>query len=334
MSLRRNLGRCAAVTAALLACSPAPAAPRAGLLGAALRGLAGEDGRVARIGYQLTTANLSLCRVPANTGGFVVQALDQYDRRFRDGAKSTFGLDDHVAVLAIVPGSPAERAGLTVGDRLLAVNARPLPLAAPWPRGSYATVETALDMIQQAFDRGDATFDVIRDGARKSVTIHPVAGCAVRVQLVPSSRLNAFADDRYASISTAMARYANGDAELAFVIGHELAHGFLRHQALLSRNTARAGLLGGRRAPRRLVRDTERQADQFALYMLARAGFDIAGIPNFLRRVADAQGPGPRVATDHPSSPERIAAAEAVIAEIGRKRAAGEPLLPPVLPGG
>jgi Zn-dependent protease with chaperone function len=300
------------------------------MLGVALRGLADEDARVARIGYQLTTANLSLCRVPARTGGFVVQSLDQYDRRFRAAAKSAFDLDEHVAVLAIAPGSPAERAGLAIGDRLIAVNAQPMPLASmSSSRGGYATVAAALDLIQRAFDRGDASFDIMRNGARRSIAIQPIAGCAVRVQLVTSPRLNAFADDRYASVSTAIARYATNDAELAFVIGHELAHGFLRHEALLSRNAGSDTLLGKRRAPTRLIVETERQADQVALYMLARAGFDIAGVPNFLRRLADARGVVLSVVKYHPSSRERIAAAEATIAEIRRKRAVGEPLMPP-----
>jgi hypothetical protein len=206
---------------------------------------------------------------------------------------------------------------------------------APAPaRPSASTVEAALDLIQRAFDGGDATFDILRDGARRSIAIHPIAGCAVRVQLVPSSRLNAFADDRYASVSTAIARYANDDAELAFVIGHELAHGFLRHQALLSGSAASDGRSGHRHPPTRLVLETERQADQVALYMLARAGFDIAGIPNFLRRFADAQGVVLSFARDHPSSRERIAAAEATIADIGHKRAIGAPSIPSTpLPG-
>jgi hypothetical protein len=300
-----------------------------------LRGLADQDARVARIGYQLTSANLALCPAPAKSAGFAVQALDQYDQRFRAGAKAAFALDEHVAVLAIAPGSPAERAGLAVGDRLIAVNAQSMPVASiSSTRGSYATVEAALDMIQKEFDRGDATFDVMRNGLRQSFAIHPVAGCAIRVQLVPLAGLDAFADDRYASVSTAMARYANGDADLAFVIGHELAHGFLRHQALLARNKGSRRLFGDRRAPRALVMETERRADQVAVYMLARAGFDIAGIPDFLRRLADARGETLDFAKNHPSSRERIAAANATIAEIRRKQATGEPLIPPAwMPG-
>ena len=74
--------------------------------------------------------------------------------------------------------------------------------------------------------------------------------------------------------------------------------------------------------------ETERQADHVALYMLARAGFDIAGVPDFLRRFASAQGPILSFVKDHPTSRERIAAAGTTIAEILRKRALGEPLVP------
>jgi Zn-dependent protease with chaperone function len=327
---RVNPGLWLALVAAVLICRPASASPSAEQLVAGLRGLAAEDARVARIGYQLTSANLPLCPLPAKTAGFAVQALDQYDRRFRAAAQAAFDLDSHVAVLAVVPGSPAERAGLAVGDRLLAVNGQPMPLAVTASaRGGYATVQAALDRIQQALDHGDAVFAVARNGAQRSIRIHPSAGCAVRVQLVTSPALNAFADDRYASVSTVMARYAGNDAELAFVIGHELAHGYLRHQALLTRSARSTGLFGGRRAPRALVLETERRADQVALYMLARAGFDITGIPNFLRRLAGSQGAILSVLRNHPSSRERIAAAIATIAEIRSRQAAGEALVPP-----
>jgi hypothetical protein len=313
-------GRSLLLASLLLVASPSLAATIDGSTAIALRGLAEEDARVARIGYALTTANVALCRVPANTAGFTVQALDQYEPPFRSVARATFDLDEHVAVLAVAPRSPAERAGLLVGDRLIAVDGQALPVATTSPpHGSYATVEAALDEIQQAFNRGDATLDILRGGSRRSLVVHPEAGCAVRTQLVTSPRLIAFADDRYASISTAMTRFAADDSELAFVIGHELAHGFLRHQALLSRH---------RDAPRRLVLETERQADYVALYMMARAGFDITHVPDFLRRFGHAQGMVLLFAKDHPSSRERVAAAEATIVEIRRKQAGGEPLTP------
>jgi hypothetical protein len=317
-----------AVAAVLAWASMADAAPAQ----AAAAGNETAAARVNRLGYRLSSANLALCRAPAKTGGFVVQALDQYDRGMRDYARIASDLDEHVAVLAIAPDSPAQRAGLAVDDRLIAVNGRPLPVAASLPAaGSYATVEAALAMIQQAFERGDARFDVVRGGVRRQILIRPEPGCAVRVQLVPASRREAFADDRYASVSTAMERYAAADPELAFVIAHELAHGFLRHEALLGAHR-RGGLFGGGRAPTSLVRETERQADHVALYMLARAGFEIAGIPAFLRRFARSQGLFIAFARDHPSSGERIAAAEATIAEIRRKGTAGVPLMPAAPP--
>lgn len=317
---RRRL-RGLALGVLILIPAPAPsAAPSEAAVGAALRNLAAEDARVARIAFALTTANVDLCRTPANAGGFIVQALDQYDRRLRAAARDAFDLDQHVAVLAVAPHSPADRAGLLAGDHLVAVDGRPLPVTSgASSRGRYGTVAAALDMIQAALNRGDTRLDIVRAGSRSTILIHPVPGCIVRTQLVTSSRLNAFADDRYASVSTAIVRFASDDAELAFIIGHELAHGFLRHQALLSRR--------GEASPR-LVLKTEQQADYVSLYMLARAGFDIDRIPDFLRRYGKASGPILSFVKDHPSSRERVAAAEATIAEIRGKQARGEPLTP------
>ncbi|MGH6741851.1 MAG: M48 family metalloprotease, partial [Bradyrhizobium sp.] len=204
-----------------------------------------------------------------------------------------------------------------------------LPVAAKMSsQGSYGTVAAALDLLQEALNRGDTRLDIVRAGARSTILIHPVPGCIVRTQLVTSSRLNAFADDRYASVSTAIARFASDDAELAFIVGHELAHGFLRHQALLSDRHRSRSVFGRDEASSSLVLKTEKEADYVALYMMARAGFDLGRIPDFLRRYGKASGAILQFVKDHPSSRERVAAAEATIVEIRGKQARGEPLMP------
>ena len=78
MFSRVNPGQWLALVAAALICAPSAAAPSGEPLAAALRGLADQDARVARIGYQLTSANLALCPAPAKSAGFAVQALDPH----------------------------------------------------------------------------------------------------------------------------------------------------------------------------------------------------------------------------------------------------------------
>jgi hypothetical protein len=79
----------------------------------------------------------------------------------------------------------------------------------------------------------------------------------------------------------------------------------------------------------------ESEADYLALYMLARAGFDINAAPDLWRRRA-VQDPGSQVKSylaTHPSSPERAAAMTQTISEIEGKLGQRQALLPKTLEG-
>jgi hypothetical protein len=79
----------------------------------------------------------------------------------------------------------------------------------------------------------------------------------------------------------------------------------------------------------------ELEADYLGLYMLARAGFDIAAGPQLFRRMG-TEKPGSQEKnyfSTHPSTPERAAAMTQAIVEIREKRATNIALLPSTLPG-
>lgn len=74
-----------------------------------------------------------------------------------------FKLESSELYLAkVVPGSPAEVAGLKVGDRLASINGKPIER---W--------EDVLGTIKNYSGEGGVQLDVVRDGARKSLTIVP-----------------------------------------------------------------------------------------------------------------------------------------------------------------
>ncbi|HXK25217.1 MAG TPA: M48 family metalloprotease, partial [Myxococcota bacterium] len=103
-------------------------------------------------------------------------------------------------------------------------------------------------------------------------------------------------------------RDARSDDEIAAVIGHELGHVVLGHRK------ERAA--------------SEAEADYFALYLLARAGFDTDAAADAWRRRARTAPESLIEWGNHPSAPERALAAERALAEIAAKRAAGQPLVP------
>jgi hypothetical protein len=315
---------------ALLAVAPVGAAgpepADASLL--AMRGL---DQRVATIGYRLAIGGRSLCLSLENLPGFAVHDLSQYGAAFRPAAIRAFGLDAGPAVLALVPGSPAERAGLHLDDVLLSLDGRALPHGDPGRDRSFDRMAQILDALDAAFADGNAEVEIRRAGAHLTLHVGTERGCATRFQLIPSGRLNAEADGRYVQVTTAIASYVADDAVLAAVLAHEFAHNILGHRVRLDSARVSRGFFGnfGRNAAR--IRETEIEADRFSIYLLDRAGYDPEAPIRFWTRFGQ-RGLNFLVSPTHPNWRSRIALFETEIAAVRRARAEGREAVPPFGP--
>lgn len=142
-------------------------------------------------------------------------------------------------------------------------------------------------------------------------------------------------------IYTGMLRFAEGDDQLAAVVGHEVAHVLAEHgnervstalaaQGLLgavsagweSDSTAKALVLGGLGVgfdlgvARPHSRTQETEADRIGLIMMASAGFDPRAAVDLWRRM-DAQNPAapPEILSTHPSSASRVLDLSQLLAE-------------------
>ena len=168
-----------------------------------------------------------------------------------------------------------------------------------------------------------------------------------------SSEINAYADGEQVVITTGMMRFAT-DAELAVVVGHEIAHNAMGHISAMKSNSlwgAIAGALadglsaaggvqtggayaqlGADAGASRFSQDFEREADYVGLYILARAGVEIDQAPEFWRHMAIANPGSIGLATSHPTSAERFVRLEQAVIEIEEKRQDGRPLLPEMKP--
>jgi len=289
------------------------------------------DQRVATIGYRLATAGSGLCTAHENLPGFAVHDLSQYGAGFRPAAIRAFGLDAGPGVLALVPGSPAERAGLRLDDVLLSLDGQALPHGDPGRARSFDRMARILDMLDAAFADGSAEIEIRRAGTDLSLHIGTEPGCATRFQLIPSSRLNAEADGRYVQVTTAIASYVADDAELAAVLAHEFAHNILGHRVRLDAARVSRGFFGnfGRSAAR--IRETEIEADRYSVYLLDRAGYDPEAAVRFWTRFGQ-RGLNFLGSPTHPNWRSRIALFEAEIAAIRRAHAEGRLAVPPFGP--
>ncbi len=181
------------------------------------------------------------------------------------------------------------------------------------------------------------------------------ASCIYDIQITepkPGEKdtLNAYADGKKIVLTSAMVRFARDDAELAFIMAHEYAHNFMRHVAAGKRNMTIGTLLGvaaeigarsaGFDAGGQLAKmgamggrlyyspEFEHEADYLALYLLARAGYDYKNTPNFWRRMSKENPKSIYLRSTHPSNAERFVVMNKTIAEINKKRANNQPLIP------
>lgn len=268
-----------------------------------------QDAGIAAIAYRLQTRGAPICAVRQPQSGMLVHDISQYSGKLKDEARRVFGLTDHPTVLAIVAGGAAEKAGLRVGDTILAINGN-------------AVSGNVDDALARALQSPPARMGINRSGVSRTFELNGVTGCVSIVQVIPGRALSAQADGVYAQITDALVGYAQNDEELASVIAHEMAHNILHHHKVLDAK--------GRSA--RVIRQTEIEADRFSVYLMARAGYDPMAPARFWERFGKKTGHGIFSDGTHQRTEDRVASLMATAAVIVVKRQLGEPIAPDFAP--
>ena len=323
----------------------ASAATEARLLDRAMTLALERRARVYDLAWPVLVANAPLCRNTAPRAGLVLadrKLLAKMAGGAEERALARAGVPDGLRVVHAFAGSPAAAAGVPVGAMVEAVNGE----AVDDPKAAARAIKDRLE------DGEEATLTI--DG--RTYAFEGTLACDAAVKISTSQAINANAVSGI-TINTGLIR-ALDDEALQAVIAHELAHIVLDHPREYARNALVTGApitgpvayglastadrvlrLVGRAPDRSLTGRAlaalapwsdafEAEADYVGLYMHARAGGD----PRAAIRAFEVMGQeGPKsltVRATHPLIPERIAAAEAAIAEIEAKRAAGAPLVP------
>jgi hypothetical protein len=281
------------------------------------------DARVATVFHRLVTANVDLCGAPGRSSGWSLHAANQYGAEMRPVVAATGDLKgDLPAVLAVVPGGPAARAGLEVGDVILSVDGTALSIGAIDAAESWDGVARNLAAMDAALaDDGPAMLEISRGGAVRTVRLTADPACPHSVQLDVSDELNARANGTGVFISTALAGFAANDDELALILAHELAHNILKHRERFDREAPARRVFGNLAVAPSSLAAAERDADRWGLYLMARAGFDVDVAAPFWRRFGAANWRVRWAQWGHPSAEVRARQLEAVSAEIADARA-------------
>lgn len=242
---------------------------------------------------------------------------------------------DYLVVLAVIANSPADEAGIQVGDKIM---------EAKGPKSTLA-LNPSMGMIEKGLDnREDMSLLVVikRGDELLEVEAIPETICraTLNVELLDEA-VSAWFSRSLISFTSARMKLADHDSCVQAVIAHELAHiteGHLRDFFLLYSMTWPIDALGmalrvitfgkmKERLSHRVNQSLEREADYVGLYMLARAGIEMTCAKDKWLRFAIERPPGD-IASTHPSNLERHFNLMAAWKEIQEKIEKGMPLVP------
>jgi len=303
-----------------------------------LKVIAGLQERLYRIAAPLLINNADLCKAQArNLLGFTAKNKYSYPGEYADASTAVLGYDEVLQVSGVLAGSGAAKAGLRKGDDLVAAGGKPLP------RGRDAESKAAAVFGPLTASSATLSMTVARNGANQTLNVPVTRACAFRVDLGNSDNVNAYNDGSRVMLTRGMINFAQNDEAVAYVMAKELAHNILGHAGTMRSTATMASIIDnlasvrpdltmlvGTAGVRPMPADYDVAADNLALYMLARAGYNISNAHGFWQRLS---GQYPATALNsytaiHPNVTARLAAMDRSVSEIKAKQAAKRPLLP------
>jgi len=255
--------------------------------------------RLIRVSSAIRLHGAALCKDQQSpVTGILAATSAELPEAYRETAYRNYGVEDLLKVLWILPDYPASEAGLRTGDTILEIDGRETHTSAYLDQGTPTDSKTFTTL---KVERGGEIFDLrfeARNGCFRPAVLSVLDNVDVRTK---GTRMVVY---------SGMLRFAESDDELAIVLAHELAHELLGQK--LSTEVA------------------ESEADYLGLYLVARAGYDVAVAPDFARRLG-AEFPlalEERAGHIHPMSEARSIALADTLREIEAKLERGEPLEP------
>ncbi len=272
----------ALVAAVFLPASLICAQPSAG---ATVRGTIAEDDlRVETVGYRLSVANADRCDAPQMLTGLLIHNLGDYDEKSRARIALKYNLTYGFGILAVVPASAAEAAGLHVGDQIIAVSGQDLrPFADDkiQMRASFDRTGDFEEFLSESLKKTPVLLTIQRDGKVFDIAIRGQLGCGGRVTLDLGSDINAWSDGTNVAVTRSLVDSTANNDELAFVVAHEMSHNILHHNdqtSTMKNLIAQFGVGAGH------IKKNEIAADINAVGMLTRANYDPTASKRFLQR--------------------------------------------------
>ena len=303
-----------------------------------LNGLLLRQERIYRIAAPLIIKNAVLCRTQARPLlGFTAKNQHSYPPELAVAARQNLGLDERLQVMQILDGSGAMRAGLKRGDILQTIQDLSIPT------GSQAEPEAARMLSPILKNLSEITITVVRQNQPITVNVPLTLACAFTIDVGNAQHLNAYADGRRILLTRGLLDWLSNDEDVAVIIAREIAHNVLQHAKQLQQVATLSSVIdnlllfkpdqaaaNSGNGIKIVLEKMDQEADRLALFMLARAGYDLANFANVMQRLA--QAPNASLAnsyqTLHPWTESRQSLIQTTINEIRQKQSTKKALVP------
>ena len=301
---------------------------------------------VKSIGYRINSSNADICNKTDFNSGITYANENVIGLKIVKYFPSKLNLGSKVSIIDIVENSPADKAGLSVGDIILEV------YDYKFPEG-----KNALKKISKNFndfeEKEVKKIKIDRNGEILTFDINQKKICNYPVIFTQDKIVNAYADGKSIIMTQGMVDYVKDDNEIALVIAHELAHNDRGHLDAVKKNTLIMGSIGfildlmtiyysggtaggdaqntemwakiGRQA---YSVEFEKDADYGGVYYAYRAGYDISNVKNFWERIGSENPKQIAISSTHPATAERYLQIEKTVEEINKKKIDGVDLVP------
>ena len=276
-----------------------------------------DDARVAAVAHRIAASDPSQCTETFPLTGMLFHHLAEYEPGDRVLMINRYQLDRGPGVLTVLGDSPAARAGLIAGDVLLAMDGLSFPppsaiVAEPRQKQRRERMDATEAQLEERLRQGPVQLRILRNGQERDLTLGSEPGCLGKVRLARSKQVNAFANGRSVTITTAMLDFVRNDDELALILGHELSHNILNPPAMLDeQGVPKRGLMRAIGRNGSLVWKSEEAADRLGIRLMWSAGYDVSAAIPFWKRLYGKFEILPQIFRTHPS----LGARERIVGE-------------------
>jgi hypothetical protein len=301
---------------------------------------------VKSIGYKVNSSNADICNKTDFNSGLTFANENVMGLKIARFFPEKINLGSRVSIIDIVKNSPADKAGLVLGDVILEVE------GFIFPEG-----KNALKKISKHFkdieEKPVKRIKIDRKGEILTFDINQKKICNYPIIFTQDKIVNAYADGKSIIMTQGMVDYARDDNEIAMVIAHELAHNDRGHLDAKKKNTLIMGSIGfildlmtiyysggtaggnaentemwSKIGSQAYSVEFEKDADYGGVYYAYRAGYDISKVKNFWERIGSENPKQIAISSTHPATAERYLQIDKTVIEINKKKIDGVALVP------